>query len=196
MAIVLWSLSVATSAQAETILDALADGTPLADVRLRYESIELATKATAAAARTLRARLGYQTGVYAGFQGLAEMDVVQHLGPMHFNDTLNGLVSYPVIPDPDMVALNRLQLGYAMRLAPNGDAPDLKLTVGRQRIVYGDARFIGNAGWRQHEQTYDAIALSDSTLPDTVVSYAYVTRVNRVFGPRSPNGDFDSHSQL
>jgi hypothetical protein len=196
-AILLGGFSIVTGAQAQTIFEALADGTPLADLRLRYEAIELTTKAKAASAATLRARLGYQTGLYAGFQGLAEIDVVQHFGPKHFNDTINGLTSYPAIPDPDLVALNRLQLGYALHLARNGDAPaDLKLTLGRQRIVYGDARFIGNAGWRQHEQTYDAISLSDSSLPDTILSYAYVMRVNRVFGPRSPNADFDSHSQF
>jgi hypothetical protein len=25
----------------------------------------------------------------------------------------------------------------------------------RQRIIYDNARFVGNVGWRQNEQTYD-----------------------------------------
>jgi hypothetical protein len=35
----------------------------------------------------------------------------------------------------------------------------LDIQAGRQRIVLDDARFIGNVGWRQFEQTYDAASL-------------------------------------
>ena len=96
-----------------------------------------------------------------------------------------------------MVAVNRLQVNYAVRLTNDSAmAPDLRFTLGRQRIVFSDQRFVDNVGWRQHEQTFDAISFVDTSLPATTLSYAYVTRVNRVFGPDAPNGTFDTHSHL
>jgi len=178
--------------------DAIASGRPLIDVRLRFEHVSQDDKARDAAAATIRARLGYQTGQFRGFTGLMELDLVDHIGPRRFNDTVNGLTEYPTIPDPDMAVLDRLQLSYAARIAHRraDDSPDLRVTLGRQRIVFGDARFVGNAPWRQHEQTFDAVLVSNTSLPGVALSYAYVSRVNRMFGPASPIGTFDSDSHL
>lgn len=72
-----------------------------------------------------------------------------------FNDTIAGNNGYPgaepysIVADPETVELNRLQVGYATK--------DLSLTVGRQRIALGNQRFVGNVGWRQNEQTFDAV---------------------------------------
>jgi hypothetical protein len=33
----------------------------------------------------------------------------------------------------------------------------LDLTLGRQRINLDDQRFVGSVGWRQNEQTFDAV---------------------------------------
>jgi len=182
---------------ADDLKDALISGHLGLDARLRFEDVDQENKPKNAIATTLRARIGYETASYFGLSALAEFDIVQHLGPKRFNDTTNGLVDYPTIPDPDMATLNRLQIAYAARLAANPDAPpDLKITVGRQRIIFGDARFIGNAGWRQHEQTFDAVWLSDSSLPDLTLNYAYIEHVNRMFGPHSPVGSFNSNSHL
>jgi hypothetical protein len=99
-------------------------------LRLRYETIDQSNKTKTAEATTLRARLGYQTGSYFGFSALAEADFVQHFGPEHFNNTINGLTQYPAIPDPDMASLNRLQLAYATHVAADADAmPNFKLIV-------------------------------------------------------------------
>ena len=181
---------------ADTLKDFIASGTPLADIRLRLEEVDQANKPRDATATTIRARLGYQTAELARFSLLAEFDFLQHIGPKHFNDSINGLTAYPIIADPDMAALNRFQLGYGIRLTNADSGADLKLAVGRQRIVYGDGRFIANADWRQHEQTYDALSIADTSIPATTLSYAYVLRVNRVFGPHSAAGTFDSHSHL
>jgi len=56
--------------------------------------------------------------------------------------------------------------------------------------------FIGNAEWRQHEQTFDALSVVVTSIPATTLAYSYVARVNRVFGPRSSVGSYDSHSHL
>ena len=177
--------------------DAIVSGRPLIDARIRFENLHQDDKEKDAAATTLRARLGYETGAFQGFTGLIEFDLLGHVGERRFSDTVHVLPEYPTIPDPDMAVLNRLQLSYGGRLtnAPN-DPPDLRITVGRQRIVFGDARFVGNAPWRQHEQTFDGLLVLNSSLPATTLSYAYIDRVNRMFGPDSPIGIYDSHSHL
>src|SRR5579872_2637454 len=106
----------------------------------------------------MRARLGYLTGEYYGFSVLAEGDFIGHLDAGHYNDTINGRTAFPVIGDPDMAAVNQLQLEYRAAITPAAAAAnrrDLDIVAGRQRIILGDQRFIGNAGWRQHEQTFD-----------------------------------------
>lgn len=39
--------------------------------------------------------------------------------------------------------------------------------AGRQRVILDNARFIGNVGWRQNEQTYDAVTFKSAALPKT-----------------------------
>ena len=188
----------AASAQS-TFADAIRGGIPLIDLRLRYENVDQENRPRNASATTLRARLGYQTGQYLGFSALAEFDFIHHLGPEHFYNSFGGgsPALYPTIADPDMAALNRLQLSYAVRLTDTANnAPDLRFALGRQRIVLSDQRFVGNVGWRQHEQTFDGISFVNTSLPATTLTYAYITGVNRGFGPEAPNGTFDSHSHL
>jgi hypothetical protein len=194
------ALCFATAADAQDDFTAsLVNGTALIDLRLRFEDVALQTKQRRAYATTLRARLGYQTGEFLGFSALAEGDFIVHADAGHFNDTVNGRSEFPAIFDPGMAALNRLQLNYSAAITPEAAAnnrSDLTIAVGRQRIILGDARFIGNGPWRQHEQTYDAVSVVDTSLPATTLSYAYLARVNRVFGPDSPLGRFDSNSHL
>lgn len=187
-----------SGARAETgVVEAVTLGKPLIDLRLRYETVEQDTRPKDADAVTLRARLGYETGALYGFSGLAEFDLVQRIGGESFNDTINGKTSYPVVADPEMVVLNRLQLSYGAKLtAAAGDKPDLKITLGRQRILVGNQRFVGNVGWRQHEQTFDGVSIVSTSLPKTALTYAYIAQVNRIFGPESAQGHLDGDSHL
>ena len=190
-AILLGALSSAGGAEAETALaDALGGGRPLIDVRARYEAVSDDNCAPCAGrdanARTLRARLGYETGVWHGFSALFAFDQIWSLGPEDYNSKSNGRTLYPVVADPTMTALDRLQLTYRSDFGTT-------ITVGRQAIVLGDARFIGNVGFRQHEQTFDAVKLVNTSLPDTTLSYAWIGGVNRVFGPDGPSGAATGH---
>jgi len=160
------------------LLGLLEQGNPLIDIRARYEGVDDKSKAFYADAYTTRARLGYETPAYVGFRLLAEMDAILDLNAQ-FNSTRNGKSIYPTVADPEMAALNRLQLSYVSDY-------DTNLIVGRQRILLGDQRFVGNAGWRQHEQTFDAVSVTNTSLPGLTTSYAYLDRVNRVYGPSAP----------
>lgn len=101
------------------------------------------------------------------------------------NSTVHGKTDVPVVADPDSERLNRLPLGY------HGVA-GTEARVGRQRIILDDARFVGNVGFRQNDQTCDA-ARARTDLPGGVeVDYSYVWQVNRILGSESPAGEAGS----
>jgi hypothetical protein len=100
-----------------------------------------------------------------------------------YNSTLNGRTQYPVVADPgDIAAVNRFAFS-------NKSLAKTALTLGRQRIVLDDHRFVGNVGWRQHEQTYDALRAvrAGSAIK---LDLTYANQVNRIFGPDSPVGNW------
>jgi hypothetical protein len=45
---------------------------------------------------------------------------------------------------------------------------------------------VGNVGWQQNEQTFDALSIVTQALPQTQGTYVYLTNVNRVFGENHP----------
>ncbi|MCV6606173.1 MAG: hypothetical protein OIF34_12780, partial [Porticoccaceae bacterium] len=44
-------------------------------------------------------------------------------------------------------------------------------------------RFVGGVGWRQNEQTYDALTLKSIKAGPASLEYSYINGVNRIFGP-------------
>ena len=174
--------STAPTYGAETFADALREGDAIIDLRARYESVEQGGFAEEADALTNRLRAGFQTAPLKGTAFLAEGVIVDDLVE-DYNSTTNGQTEYPVVADPaDFTAINRLAL-------INKSLDRTTLTFGRQRIIHDDQRFVGNVGWRQNEQTFDALrAQWGSTKLKTDLTYA--SKVNRVFGPDSPQGEW------
>jgi hypothetical protein len=167
---------VAPAAAAEGLATLVEDGKAGLDLRYRYESVEQDDKPLTAGANTLRLRLNLATGTVNGFSALAEFDHVQAIGGEHHDDTRNGLVSYPIVADPEGTDLNQAYIQYAA-------AGNTTVRLGRQRIVLDNERFVGAVGWRQNEQTFDAFRLETKALPGATVNYAFIDRVQRVFGP-------------
>jgi hypothetical protein len=173
--------------------EAIAGGKIILEMRARYESVDQANLAREGEASTLRTRLGWETGDYHGFKGLIEYEDIRQLGPEDHNiavpgpggTSLNGKTLYPIINDPEVTELNRLQLTWT---------PSAMLTavVGRQRILLDDQRFVGNVGWRQDEQTFDAIR-TDFAYGKFKATYVYVDKVNRILGEER---DWKSDSHL
>jgi len=136
--------------------------------------------ARSAAANTVRLRLGYRWEFAPGWRLLASGDRVQALFGERYNSTANGKTQYPVVADPQSSEFHEAYVGYT-------DAR-VEGAFGRQVVALDDQRFFGNSGWRQNEQTFDALALRyrfGSGGPD--VRYAYLDRVQRVFGNDNPN---------
>ena len=175
--------AIAPVQAAETWSQALREGDAIFDLRARYESVEQAGFASDAGALTNRLRAGFQTAPLNKTSFLVEGVLVDDLVE-DYNSTINGQTQYPVVADPaDFAAINRLAL-------INQSLERTTLTFGRQRIILDDQRFVGNVGWRQHEQTFDALrAQWGSSKLKTDLTYA--SQVNRVFGPDSAQGKWE-----
>jgi len=157
------------------------------DTRLRYEFVDQDGFADEARALTLRARLGYETPAWEGFKALVEVEGVAALSD-DYNSTTNGNVGYPTVLDPEAAELNRAQISWT--------GERTSLVVGRQRVILGNARFVGNVGFRQNEQTFDAARVAFKVTPATTVTWIYIDRVQRILGDDSPQGEWDSDSHL
>lgn len=155
-------------------LQELTDGKASINFRYRYEGVDQDGAVEDAAASTLRTRFTWLSVPVEGFTLGFEADYVSVVGEERYNSTTNGKTQYPVVADPGGFDLNLAYVGYA------GD--NLKVDLGRQRILHGSQRFVGGVGWRQNEQTYDALRLR-SKPGEWSLDYSYVWNVNRIFGP-------------
>ncbi|WP_297813584.1 hypothetical protein [uncultured Methylophaga sp.] len=167
-----------TAAADDAFMEALTGGKVSFSARARYENVDQDGIDKKADAYTLRTTLGYKTGAFHGFSGFVEFEDVSHLGSDKFNAAgTNDEPSYPIVADPEGTEVNQAYLAY--------DAFDTTFKFGRQIITYRDApfhRFIGTVGWRQNWQTFDAFSVVNTSLPDTSLSYAYIDKVQTIFG--------------
>ncbi|MEO6339241.1 MAG: alginate export family protein [Caulobacteraceae bacterium] len=175
----------AHAADTGDLIEAIQKGKPILEFRPRYENVDQANLARDAAAFTLRTRLGWETAAWHGFKALIEFEDVRQLGSEHYNTTINGKTTFPIIADPDVTELNRAQLTWTPNKA-------FTATVGRQRVNLDDQRFIGSVGWRQDEQTLDAVR-GDFTHGKFKATYLYIGQVNRIYG-EALDWDSDSHA--
>ena len=175
-------LALATEAySADSFTEALTGGKVSANLQYRYENVDQPHPASGARlkeanASTLRLRLGYETAEYMGFGGMVQ---IEHISANDaYNSRVNGRTNYSVVADANVTELNQAYLSYS-------GAPQTKLKFGRQLIRYDDDRWIGNVDWRQNHQTYDGLSAVNKSLPDTTISAAFLTNVNRVFSDAS-----------
>ncbi|MGB1541558.1 MAG: alginate export family protein, partial [Cycloclasticus sp.] len=145
------------------------------DTRLRYEDVDDDSAAKDADAFTLRARLGYLTPDFAGFKAFAELESTVPLGDREYRDLRGHGAGYSVIADPDNNELNRGWISYS-------GFEDTLIKFGRQRIIFDNARFVGNVGWRQNEQTFDALTLANTSLQDTKIVVGYIDTIKTILG--------------
>jgi hypothetical protein len=175
------AFALAPGASAEASGDVILDG------RLRYEHVEQDGLKDANAA-TLRIRLGYEIAATPQLKFLGEVEAVAQLND-DFADTVRFAPGQAVVADPEAFEVNRLQAQWT---GPRG----LSATLGRQRIILNNARFVGNVGFRQNEQTFDALRLGWRANESVNFTYAYLDRIRRVFGDDSAVGEWRSDSHV
>lgn len=182
---------VALPAAGEGAGDFIREGKAGLELRYRFENVEQDDKPETADASTLRIRLDLTSGEVRGFSGFLELDHVEAIGNVHYDDTRNGRIEYPVVADPEGTDLNQAWLQYR-------GAKETVLRLGRQKIAIGNERFVGPVGWRQNEQSFDAIRLDTHAVPGAAITYAWVDRVQRIFGPDEgvPPAELASNSHL
>jgi hypothetical protein len=186
------ALGVASTAQAaeESLAQALSGTKPILDLRLRSENVDQDGIINDAHATTLRARLGLETGKAWNTSLLVEGEGVVPIQTNYRPDpSVASMTAYPVVADPESYEVNRFQL-------VNTSLPGTTLTLGRQRIALDDQRFVGPVGWRQNEQTFDALRMVNKSVKNLVIDATYFNKVNRVFGEDSPQGDYQGDSAL
>ncbi len=179
LGIAVWAPASAAENFGSDIVDSFKNGEFDVNLRYRYEFVDQSDNGKRDAnASTLRTRLVFRTAKWNDLDITINMDDVRPIVANNFNDTRNGKTQYQTVADPRGTDLNIAALTYS-------GLKNTQFILGRQRITRGDHRFIGNVGWRQNEQTYDAIS---ANYKDEVfsASYAYIDRVKRIFGPEAP----------
>jgi hypothetical protein len=143
------------------------------DARVRHEQVDNDAFSRNAEADTLRLRLGLRAQFGDGFSGYVEGAGVA-AADERYNSGANGHAQYPSITDPHGTELNQAYLAW--------QGSRFGAIVGRQRLLFDNQRWVGNSGWRQHEQTFDAVALQWQPSSDWTVRYAWLDKVHRVAG--------------
>lgn len=160
------------------------------NVRLRHEHVDDDAFARDASATTLRVRAGLRFRLDHGFTALIEGEGIASAGD-DYNSGANGRVDRPAVIDPEGAEFNQAWLGWKGTQAG--------VTAGRQRLVLDNQRWIGNSGWRQNEQTFDAVALDWQPIPTLSARYRWLGRVHRVNGDQARDvlareRDLDTHA--
>ncbi len=168
--------------EAGSLSDAIHKGQPLFSLRYRFEEVDQDNIDSKAHASTLRTTVGYRTGTHKGFSFMIEAEDVTVVGDPHaysnkgFEHLHNGIApnERPVVADPAQTAIN--QVFFQWKNSAN------KTHIGRREIIIGDARFVGNVGWRQNHQSFDAFAFTNSSLDFADLSYRFINKVNTITG--------------
>jgi hypothetical protein len=159
------------------------------NLRLRHEGVDDQGYARSATADTARLRAAIRLAPAADWTALVEAEAIVSAGD-GYNSGANGRTDLPAITDPAGLELNQAWLAWK-----HGK---LGATLGRQRIVWDSQRWIGNVGWRQNEQSFDALSLEGRPSAAVTLRYAWLDRVHRIAGdealdPLARERSLDSH---
>lgn len=158
-------------------------------LRARYEHVDDAAFPREADAATLRLRAGLHGRFGGHWEALVEGEGIAAAG--HHDDGIGTAKGqWPAVIDPEGTELDQAWL--------RGQAGPVSATVGRQRLLFANQRWIGNSGWRQNEQTFDAVSAEWAVQPSLKLRYAWLDRVHRVAGddardPRARERRLDAH---
>jgi hypothetical protein len=167
-----------------TLGDAVTKGKISLNLRYRYEEVDESSNERGKAS-TLRTVLGYRTGWWKRLAAFVELEDVRNLGFSNEHNNLgagslwNGVTDRPIIADPPITEVNQ---GY-LEWKPIDALP---IRGGRQEIIVDNARFIGNVGWRQNHQSFDAARINFTGVENLELGLIYIARQRTVTGASNP----------
>lgn len=174
-----------------SLAECLESGRPIVQLRLRYERFDDTAFPKPAYAVTLRTSLGYESKPFYGFSALGQLVAVNVIGRNAFftpGVPDRAEEGRSLLADTPAAKVQQAYLHYANSF--------LDVKLGRQEWTLNDMRFIGNSAWRQHVQAIDSARL-DLTMADVLaVTYGYLWNVQRVFGPESALGYYDTSAHV
>lgn len=140
------------------------------NVRYRYEMIDIKHNSRKVAhANTLHMRLGYLTPKFEGLQGFIQYEGNLSMQKDYFSpkSSWKGDFSHEVVADPEASELNQAWISYK-------GLSGTELKAGRQRINIDNQRFIGAVGWRQMEQTFDSVLITNQSIENLTFKVGYI----------------------
>lgn len=169
----LLSLAIAEVHAADVFTDAIQAGKATFQVRPRFEFVDDDGVASAdpAKAFTVRTVLGYKLAPIAGITAYVEAEDIRALGDDYHIRVVQPKPQYAEVVDPERTAVNQAYLaGYGFK-------------VGKQKVIYNNARFIGDVAWRQDDQTFTAISYEKAKLLSWLdLQATYASKVAMISG--------------
>jgi len=158
----------------QSFFDSIKDGKFSGYFQLSYEYSDFddAEGLKPAKGLTLRSRIAFKTAEYNGFSFYIQGHNVSYAID-DFRYPGGGNPEYDVIADPDGSRIH--QMYFDLKMFSNS-----KLRVGRQEILLDDVRLIGNVGWRQNGQSFDAVTFTNTTNKNKL-TLSYINQVNTIF---------------
>jgi hypothetical protein len=170
---------------ADRFLDAVSKGRFSLNLRYRYEDVDQEGFDERGQASTLRTVAAYRTLWWKGLQVFLEVEDVHDLGLSGEHNNAgagslgNAVADRPVIADPPLTEFNQAYLGWK-------PVSSLPIRLGLQEVVIDNARFVGNVGWRQNHQTFEAARVDFTGVENLVLSYAFLDRQHTITGDSQP----------
>lgn len=168
-----------------SLLDAVTKGTFKLNLRYRYEDVDQDGFDKRGKASTLRTMAGYKTGTWKGLMVYLEFEDIRDLGMSNDHNNAgagslwNGVTDRPVIPDAPVTEVNQAYLGWS-------PIETLPFRFGLQEVVIDNSRFIGNVGWRQNHQSFEAARVAFNGVKNLKLDLSYIGRQHNVLGGSQP----------
>jgi len=116
---------------------------------------------------------------------MVEFEDVRNLGLSNEHNNLghgslwNGVTDRPIISDPPITEVSQAYLDWK-------PLDSLPIRGGRQEIIVENSRFIGNVGWRQNHQSFDAARVHFTGVKNLDLGLTYIARQRAVTGASNP----------
>ncbi len=159
----------------QEIAQAIQGGKFSGGFRFSYEYSDLKDpkRNSPASGFNVRTRLNYKTADFYGVSAFIQLQNVSNIEE-DFNDLKGSAQKHrDVIADPDG---SRVHQGYL----DFGFLPKTHIKLGRQEIILDDHRLVGNIGWRQNAQSFDAVTVTSNIVQGLTLFAGYADRLNTI----------------